>query len=136
MTAATTRVGLPDRGHTSRRRRLWGLAFLVPPVALITVFTVAEGIGLEAGWWGHLLQLAVVVAVAVLAWVRPRLGGPLLILAGVVPAVWILSQAASGGSADSLPAIALVFLPLVVAGSLFTLAGNGRSREPTAVSPR
>lgn len=112
-----------------RRGKRWGLVFLIPPVGVVTLFAVAETIGREPGWWGHFLQLAVVVGIAALAWARPRLGGPLLILTAVAAAGAILPRADAGMAV--LPAIVLVCLPLMLAGVLFTLAGIERTdRHP------
>lgn len=123
MTGEMAHASPPDSRRAVRKRKLLGLAFLVPPVTVFALFAVAEGIGLESGWWGHVLQLTVAAAVGVLAWVRPRIGGPLLILAGIGFTVSVLLLADDDGMAN-LSAIAIVFLPLIVAGVFFTLAGN------------
>jgi hypothetical protein len=103
------------------------------PMTLFVVFGVAEGIGLEPGWWGHLLQLAAAVALAVGAWVRPRIGGPVLILAGAVfTAMVLLSDRESGAK---LASIAIVLVPLIVAGVFFTLADHAGTRARRTGSP-
>jgi hypothetical protein len=110
-----------------RRLKLLGLAFLAPPVIVLAAFAVGEGIELEAGWWGHLLQLAVAAVLAVGAWIRPRIGGPALIVLGVVPVALLLANVE--GDVLNLPAVAMVFLPLVLSGAAFTMAGRVLTRE-------
>lgn len=65
MTAAKVHVSALDTRRITQRRKLWGLAFMAVPVTVFVVFAVAEGVDLEPGWWGHLLQLAVAVLLAV-----------------------------------------------------------------------
>lgn len=122
MTAAKVHVSAPDTRRIIQRRKLFGLAFMAVPVTVFLVFAVGEGVGLESGWWGHLLQLAVAVLLAVGAWVRPRVGGPALTVVGTLLAVWMLT--ADGGFAGMLAGLAIVSVPLIVAGVFFTLAGN------------
>jgi hypothetical protein len=111
----------------ARTHKLVGLAFLAVPLSLFAVFSVAEGIGLEPGWWGHLLQLAAALLLAVAAWVRPSFGGPALIVAGAAFGVVLLltDQELSG----RLAAVGIVVAPLIVSGVFFTLAGRGA--QPT-----
>jgi len=128
MTAAKVHVSAPDTRRIIQRRKLFGLAFMAVPVTVFVVFAIGEGIGLEPGWWGHLLQLAVAVLLAVGAWVRPRVGGPALIVAGTLLAAWVLT--ADGGFPGMLAGLAIVSVPLIVAGVFFTLAGNATTRAP------
>jgi hypothetical protein len=111
----------------ARRHKLVGLAFLAVPMTLFAVFSVAEGVGLEPGWWGHLLQLAAALLLAAGAWVRPIIGGPVLIVIGAVFIVVMLltDQELTG----KLAAMGIVFVPLIVSGVFFTLAG--RAAQPT-----
>lgn len=113
--------GVGDREH---HRKLVALAVLAIPIALVAVFAIAEGLGSEAGWWGHLIQLAIVVAAAVAAWYLPRVTGPILVILGVAFIGWVAVNAAQGGFVN-LPGILLVGVPLIVAGVLFA-----RSRRP------
>jgi hypothetical protein len=131
MTAARLRIRIPDTHGPAQRLKLIGLAFMAVPMTLFVVFGVAEGVGLEPGWWGHLLQLAAAVALAVGAWVRPRIGGPVLVLAGTVFSVMVLLSDREFGS--KLGSVAIVFVPLIVAGVFFTLAGRATTR---ATPPR
>ncbi len=98
------------------------------PMTLFVAFAVGEGIALEEGWWGHLLQLAVAVLLTAGAWVRPRVGGPTLIVMGTLFAAWTLLPA--GEVAGMLAGLAVVSVPLIVAGVFFTLAGNPTTRTP------
>jgi FtsH-binding integral membrane protein len=112
----------------ARTYRWIGLAILAVPATLIAVFAVAEGIGQEPGWWGHLLQLAVLALVASGAWMRPRIGGPLLILLGIAFAG---SVALGSREAPNLAGLAIVAAPLIASGAFFTLAGRTAKRVPS-----
>jgi hypothetical protein len=114
-----TEISGPGGNRVARKRKLFGLAFMAPPVILFAVFAVAEGIELEAGWWGHVFQFAAAVGLAVVAWVRPRIGGPLLIVTGMAPLLLLALNGRMNWSA-----IVMVFVPLVAAGVSFTLAGT------------
>jgi hypothetical protein len=112
----------PGTPASARRHKLVGLAFLAVPMTLFAVFSVAEGIGLEPGWWGHLLQLAAALLLAAGAWARPSIGGPALIVVGAAFGVLLLltDQELSGKFA----ALGIVVAPLLVSGVFFTLAGR------------
>lgn len=115
----------------SRPRPLWkwlGLAFLAPPVLLVTVFAVGEGIGGEEGWWGHLIQLAIALALVAGAWFAPKVLGPLLILLGLAAVIAMLANGAPVGVMSS--TVVLMWLPMAVSGVFFTLAGYGRRSSP------
>lgn len=114
------------RSRALRRRRLAGLGVLAVPLLVVTVFTVAEGVGGEAGWWGHLLQLAVLAGLAGLAWRWPRPGGLLLLAAGIVLGGWVLVQSAGEG-APNLGAVVLLGAPMAIAGALFVGADSEAS---------
>lgn len=128
MTDGIAERDLSDRARrVALRRKQFGLAFIAVPVTIFVVFAVAEGIGLEPGWWGHLVQLAVAALLAVTAWFRPRVGGPVLILAGTLLTVWMLL--ANGDVVGALAGTALVSAPLIVAGVFFSLAGGTTTRS-------
>lgn len=118
-----TPVRSSDRPVVARRRRLIGMAFLVLPLAIFTLFAVAEGVGGEAGWWGHLIQLAIGVLLAIGAWRWPRIVGPLLIAVGAVLTGVVLVQGGGEAAANRF-GVVLVFAPLLFAGIFFTLAGR------------
>lgn len=128
MTTAQLDVSDPGAHRLAGRLKLSGLALLALPVTVFAVFAVAEGLGRAAGWWGHVIQLAVGVLLAAGAWFRPRIGGPLLVLVGMVLTVWILLLAGNRGSADVLSPLAIVSAPMMVASVLFTLAGITTTR--------
>jgi hypothetical protein len=101
---------------------------LAVPLLVIVVFAIGEGVGGESGWWGHLIQLAIAVALLVGGWFAPKVAGPLLIIAGLLLAVPTLIQAPSAGVIST--ALLIVHLPMILAGVFFTLAGY--SRRPAA----
>lgn len=114
----------------AHRLRWVGLAFAAAPLAVFTLFAVGEGVAGEPGWWSHLLQVVAVGALAGVAWRRPAVGGPLLVLVGL--AFSVLAVVAINDDLLSRLVVVGVFLaPLVVAGALFGLAGRGRPRGGT-----
>jgi hypothetical protein len=88
--------GLPRRVRRGGALAAFGL--LLALVAFWTWFTLAEAISREPGWWGHLvLPLAPLYALTALAWCKPRVGGALLLGAGLAaawffanPGAWLL----------------------------------------------
>jgi FtsH-binding integral membrane protein len=112
------------RGARRVRRLMWiGLAFLAVPCAMFAVFAIGEAAGREPGWWSHLLQVAIMVLLVALAWMRPRVGGPVLIAVGVGYSVLML--AVGQDLVSRLVVIAIFFAPLIAAGGFFMAAGHG-----------
>ncbi len=113
-----------------RRQKLIGLAALTLPAAVFISFAIGEGIGGEAGWWGHAVQIAVLVVLVVVAWLRPRVGGALLVLAGVA-LVGFIAAARDLDLAGLGFLLALVVVPMIAAGVLFIQAGRGHGGVST-----
>lgn len=124
---STVQLKTPERqrDRVVLRRKLIAVIFAAVPTAIVALFAIAEGIGSEPGWWGHLIQLALVVTPTVLAWLWPKIGGPILILAGLAFAVFVMVMSRPVG--QSLLTVAVVFLPLMIAGILFTRIGYAPS---------
>jgi hypothetical protein len=121
---ATSRSGIhPGVGGGEHRRKLVALTVLAIPVALVALFALAEGLGNEAGWWGHLIQLAIVLTVAVVSWLVPRVAGPGLVLLGIAFVVWVGVNAVQSGFVN-LAGVVLVGVPLIVSGVLFARSGR------------
>lgn len=117
-----TTMPVTSRGDPVRRRRMQlGLGYTLVPAVIILVFTVSEAIGGETGWWGHLLQLVPILGLAALAWARPLIGGPVLLVAAVVLGIWLLLGADEVG--DAMGAVVLLCGPMLVAGGFFMAAG-------------
>ena len=98
-----------------RRRRLrrLGRGLALVPLGIVAFFAVAEGIGREPGWLGHVLQLVLLGVPVVVAWRRPRIGWALL-LAGA--AVFLVAILVPAPRLDAVPGVlVLIVLPLVVA---------------------
>jgi len=111
MTTAQTDVTRPRSVSVWR----WlGLAFLALPVLVFAVFAVGEGIGGEEGWWGHLIQLVIALALVAGAWFLPKVFGPLLIVVGIVPVVAMLVTSVEGAVVGS--STMIVWLPLALSG--------------------
>jgi hypothetical protein len=115
-----------QRERSVTRRKQFGLAFLAVPIIIFTLFAIGEGIGGEDGWWGHLIQLAIAIALLGGAWYVPRLGGPALILSAFALGLWVLATA--DDVASGLSTLTIIGLPLVISGVFFTLAGRSSPR--------
>jgi hypothetical protein len=75
---------------------------------------------------GHLIQLAIAIALLGGAWYVPRLGGPALILSAFALGWWVLATA--DDVASGLSTLTIIGLPLVISGVFFTLAGRSSPR--------
>ena len=84
-------------------------------------FAIGEGVGGEEGWWGHLIQLALVAVVFLVAWYLPKVGGPVLIALALAFGWWALAGVDDVTAEWS--SLAIIGLPLLVSGVFFSLAG-------------
>lgn len=112
------------RFTTVTRVKIAGVALLLVPIGLLLLFAIGEGPeGVQ-----HLVQLAPLLALALLAWYRPRLGGALIAAGGLGLALAypFVFHAPLG---TTLGVIALFFGPAILAGVLFLLAGAGPGRS-------
>jgi hypothetical protein len=130
VVAMTVVMKAPQRRGPAVWRWL-GVAFLAGPLLVITAFAIGEGLGGEGGWWGHLIQLAVGVGLLAGGWFAPKVVGPLLVVVAVGFGVLTLVNAGAGVVGM---AILILWVPMLLAGSFFTLAGyggGGRQRATT-----
>ena len=104
-----------------RQHRRWGAAFLAVPTLIVAMFAIGEGVGGEEGWWGHLIQLALVAVVFLVAWYLPKIGGPVLMALALVFGWWTLAE--RGDLAAGWSSLAIIGVPLLVSGVFFSLAG-------------
>lgn len=131
MTATDRDPSHSTADRRARRLRWVGLAFTAIPFAMLMLFAVGEAAAREPGWWSHLLQVAAVAVLAGVAWWHPAVGGPLLLLVGLVFSVLAL-VAINDDLASRLAVVGVFPAPLVVAGALFALAGGAdRSQRGT-----
>jgi hypothetical protein len=114
-----------QRDRLIRRCRQLGLGFMV---VHSRCWRSARRVS-NRGGWGHLLQIAAVVLLGAAAWTRPRIGGPLLTLAGAVLSVMMLVDT-DEALWTRFAAIAVLFAQLMTAGILFSLAGCATPRAP------
>ncbi len=101
------------------RLKILGLMCCAGPLVLLLMFALGEGM-IEEGW-GHLLQAAPLVALVIIAWWRPLVGGALITIAATVLAV--IYAVTTVEQAWWLPTVAMFFVPAVVGGALFAAAG-------------
>lgn len=123
-----TALGIERRSQARGRHRRLGVVFLTVPLLVFAVFAIGEGVGAEAGWWGHLIQLGIGVALLAAGWYVPRVGGPALVLSGLALGGWIVANA--DDTAAGVSTVVIIALPVVVSGLFFALAGY-RDRAPT-----
>ncbi|RLT27331.1 MAG: hypothetical protein DWI48_03790 [Chloroflexi bacterium] len=111
-------------GQSARFRTLGTISLVIPAIVLLLVI----GIELLDGNLGaaiHLLEIAVLAAVGWAAWRWPFTVGQLLMLGGALLAIaWVLFLHPAGVTLLSVAIVELVlFMPVVIAGALFTLSG-------------
>jgi hypothetical protein len=102
-------------GADPRGSRGWKIAALVPlglQVAILLLFGIGEMASGDLSGAGHLLQVAVVVLIGLLAWKRPLEGGIALLLTGAIA----LAQ-----FRDATAAILILAAPQIVSGALFLI---------------
>jgi hypothetical protein len=129
------RDGRPARVPSARRVRLAAAIVLVLQAAFFLLFAVGEMGGDDWSGAGHLLQVAAVVALGVLAWLRPLEGGIALTVvsdlyvAMLIPALTTAMSGAEPGVIGLGPFI--MAGPPMLAGILFFIAGMlGRRADP------
>lgn len=122
-----------------RGLRFAALACLTVPTALLLLFAGGEMLGGDPSGAQHLVEIAVIAAVAGVGWRWPYATGMVLMLGGVALAlVFVLWLHPAGISLLGIAVVeVLLFLPAIAAGACFTLAGavergDMGSREPEA----
>jgi hypothetical protein len=107
--------------------RIAGLIPLGLQVAIFLLFGIGEMAGGDLSGAGHLLQVAVIVLLGILAWMRPLEGGVALFCGGALFVVdFIVGVVTSGPLPESgavSPAILIMAAPQMVSGVLFFIAG-------------
>ncbi len=121
----------------ARGLQIAGLVVLSLVALIFLAFGVGEMSGGIAGGEGHLIELVPIVALLVLAWLRPLEGGLTLIACGVISALgFIVGMLSAGGSPQFSmisPALLITSLPQLISGILFFAAGligNKRTGVP------
>jgi len=109
---------------SERFRTLGTVSLALPAVALLVVMAI-ELIDGNLGAVRHLPEIAVLAAVGWAAWRWPFTVGQLLMIGGALLAVaWVLFLHPNGVTLLSVAIVELVlFMPVVIAGALFTLSG-------------
>ncbi|MFN8533315.1 MAG: hypothetical protein U0556_07190 [Dehalococcoidia bacterium] len=109
-----------------RTLKVTGLVLALIPAGLLLLLGLAETTGGIVSGVQHFVQVAPLVALAVLAWLRPRLGGLLLLAAAVlVGIVYALITRGAPSAIQWLVGGVLIGMP-ALAGLLFWLAGRQR----------
>jgi len=107
----------------ARWLRIAGFIALAVPAVTLLLFGIGEVAGGDLSGAMHLVELAVMVLLGVLAWMRPLEGGAVLSAAGGLFALLFLREASGQGTAVVSPVIVILVLPQIVAGVLFFVAG-------------
>jgi hypothetical protein len=114
------RYGRDPRTGSIRRAHWLRITALIPlgfQVAIFLLFGVGEMAAGDMSGAGHLLQVAVVAPLGLVAWMRPFEGGIAILIAGSVSAIFYLV------SGLMFPAILILASPQIVSGVLFFIAG-------------
>jgi hypothetical protein len=135
------RRGRDRRVENVRAAHLLRIAALIPlglQGAVFLLFGVAEMAGGDLSGAGHLVQLAVPVLLAILAWMRPLEGGIGMLVGGAVSAVpFVAALVAARPAAEPTvmsPALVILAVPLMISGALFFIAGL-LARRATTIPP-
>lgn len=100
-----------------------GVGILLIPILFLAMFAIGE---ITSGGIGHVIQLLPIIALLVVAWRYPLIGGTILIISSIVLGAL---YATSVGFIWSVIAVveSFLFIPLLVAGILFAIASRNRS---------
>jgi hypothetical protein len=111
----------------ARGLQIAGMVVLSLVALVFLVFGVGEMSGGIEGGAGHLIELLPVVALLILACMRPLEGGLVLFTCGVLSALELSAGMLFLGGAPQLsmssPALLIIALPQVISGALFFTAG-------------
>lgn len=109
---------------SERFRTLGTVSLALPAIALLLVMAIEISDG-NLGAARHLVEIAVLAAVGWAAWRWPFTVGQLLMVGGALLAIaWVLFLHPNGITLLSIAIVELVlFMPVVIAGALFTLSG-------------
>lgn len=108
-------------GRRDVRLKALGLLSCGLVVGLLLLFAVGEGVE----GFGHLLQAAPLVALMMLAWWRPLIGGTLILAIAIgLVTIYVVRVGDS-----QLAVVMMFFVPTIVGGLLLIAAGRRESRR-------
>jgi hypothetical protein len=120
---------------SAKQLKIAGLIPLLIPIALLLLFTIAETVGGDISGLGHLIQLAPLIILAIVAWKRPSLAGKIIIVIGVLLAlsslphvVLLVVGSGEGMGIGALIGTGLViYVPLIISGVLLIASARKES---------
>jgi hypothetical protein len=108
---------------TAKTRKFLGLMALVVPLGILALFTAGEVAGGDVSGLQHVVQALPLVALALLAWRKPRAGGVILIIVAIALAVlYAFNAPAVVPGSTRIVFGAVLFGPAIVSGALFISA--------------
>ena len=113
-------------------RKVAGVGLLLIPVGLLLLLGIGEMAGGDVSGIQHLVEVAPLVCLGILAWKRPRIGG--VILVGLAALLAVLYPLAMGGHFPVWTLLtndAILFGPAIVAGLFLLAASHKTSSEST-----
>jgi cytochrome bd-type quinol oxidase subunit 1 len=105
--------------------KIAGMALLLLPLGILLLFTIGEAVSGDVEGLQHLVQAAPLVLLAVAAWRWPTPIGAILIAVGIgLGVVYVVIARENFHWLTIVLVEAQLFLPAIVAGSVFVLAGR------------
>lgn len=98
---------------------------LILPVGFLLLFLFGEVFGGEISGISHLLQLIPLLALIYLAIKKPKIAGPILILAGISLSIFYYLQT----QFMFFPVYFILFFPLILSGYLMVKEDKTKSRS-------
>jgi ABC-type uncharacterized transport system permease subunit len=114
-----------EAGWIRSSLKIFGVLLTLIPVGLIAIIAIAEIVDRQISGLFELMLTLPLIALAVIAWRRPRLGALLLWSLGISLGVWYLID--KGNRTAAL----MLFGPPLLAGLLFFLADTTEQHEPS-----
>jgi hypothetical protein len=109
---------------TSKRLKPVGIVLLALPILILAVFAIGEVAGGDISGLQHIIQLVPLLLLAWLAWRWPVWGGIVLTATSLIVVTLVILFLPGLATGPFTLFRAILFLPPLVAGVLFILAGR------------
>ncbi len=114
--------------NIKNKYKVFGMGILLVPVFILLAFAIGEGLSPEFGISGfilHFAQALPLLGLLYVAWRWPKVGGWILILAGLLLAlIYVVMTLARGQPWVATAPVIIIFMPPVLAGWLLVLSAK------------
>lgn len=111
---------------SNKKYKITATVFLIIPFLVLLVLGIGENIAQISGSLIHVIEAAPLVIFGLIAWKKPYIGGIIFLILGIVLAVIYPFMFNEVSVAALVLAELLLFLPPVIAGSLFLASSEAQ----------